>query len=66
MDKLYYPLTCDVFVDVTEFAHECLKQIFSLYSKRPEPPQTVVLEGHSMVSTPCPCTHTANTFKSQT
>ena len=35
---------------VPEFAHECLKRIFSLYSKRPDPPKTVVLEGHSMVS----------------
>ncbi|KAI0208572.1 GPI inositol-deacylase [Lamellibrachia satsuma] len=32
----------------TEFTHECLKEIFGLYNMQPDPPKTVVLEGHSM------------------
>ena len=37
----------------TEFTHECLKEIFGLYNMQPDPPKTVVLEGHSMVSSCC-------------
>jgi len=35
---------------ISEFTHECIKKILSLYKGAASPPKSVVLVGHSMVS----------------